>query len=156
MKIVSFNSFFFCLVDLSESFKPEVTHLSAEKLELVKKLDPWRNADSHGKKRVKHAGSPFTIKYPPHFFHTPLHMMNPFFSLFFFRCVGVWDTVGSFGLPGELSITSKKQGCPFGFPDRILGEHIERAYQALALNETRADFVSFLPTLKLFFMQLLV
>ena len=29
----------------------------------------------------------------------------------------------------------------FGFPDNILGEHIERAYQALALNETRADFV---------------
>jgi len=29
----------------------------------------------------------------------------------------------------------------FGFPDTTLGEHVERAYQALALNETRADFV---------------
>jgi hypothetical protein len=41
-------------------------------------------------------------------------------------------------------MSSKTDGCPFGFPDRILGEHIERAYQALALNETRADFVSFI------------
>ena len=55
----------------------------------------------------------------------------------------MWDTVGSFGLPEEISMSSKIKGCPFGFPDRILGEHIERAYQALALNETRADFVSF-------------
>ena len=63
---------------------------------------------------------------------------------FFFRCVGVWDTVGLLGLPEELSISSKNKGRPFGFPDRILGEHIERAYQALALNETRADFVGFI------------
>lgn len=32
----------------------------------------------------------------------------------------------------------------FGFPDPILGEHIEAAYQALAINEMRKDFVSFL------------
>jgi hypothetical protein len=31
----------------------------------------------------------------------------------------------------------------FGFPDSILGDHVERAYQALALNETRSDFVLF-------------
>jgi len=28
----------------------------------------------------------------------------------------------------------------FGFNDKILGDHVERAYQALALDETRADF----------------
>jgi hypothetical protein len=38
-------------------------------------------------------------------------------------------------------MSSNTQYFPFGFPDRILGEHIERAYQALALNETRADFI---------------
>jgi len=88
-----------------------------KRLELEQKLYPWRKSDSHGKQRVKRAGSPFTVK-----------------------CVGVWDTVGSFGLPEEISISSKTQGCPFGFPDRILGEHIERAYQALAINEERVDF----------------
>jgi hypothetical protein len=30
----------------------------------------------------------------------------------------------------------------FGFPNTELGEHIELAYQALAINETRLDFVS--------------
>jgi hypothetical protein len=30
----------------------------------------------------------------------------------------------------------------FGFSDKLLGEHIEYAFHALALNETRADFVS--------------
>lgn len=30
----------------------------------------------------------------------------------------------------------------FGFPDKLLGEHIQYAYQALAINETREDFVS--------------
>jgi len=57
------------------------------------------------------------------------------------RCVGVFDTVGALGLPEELSFGSKKIQTLFGFPDSVLGDHIERAYQALALNETRADFV---------------
>lgn len=56
------------------------------------------------------------------------------------RCVGVFDTVGSLGLPEELTL-SKKMTTIFGFPDKKLGEHIENAFQALALNETRADFV---------------
>jgi len=34
----------------------------------------------------------------------------------------------------------------FGFPDKLLGEHIEYAFHALALNETRADFVSIRPS----------
>jgi len=58
------------------------------------------------------------------------------------RCVGVFDTVGSLGLPEELAFGSKRIKTLFGFPDSVLGDHIERAYQALALNETRADFVS--------------
>ena len=57
------------------------------------------------------------------------------------RCVGVFDTVGALGLPGELNLSDKVQTL-FGFPDKILGEHIERAYQALALDEHRKDFVS--------------
>ncbi len=58
------------------------------------------------------------------------------------RCVGVFDTDGSLGLPEELTLRSPKVTRLFGFPDRLLGPHIERAYQALAMNETRKDFVS--------------
>jgi hypothetical protein len=57
------------------------------------------------------------------------------------RCIGVFDTVGSLGLPEELSFGSKKIKSLFGFPDSVIGDHVERAYQALALNETRSDFV---------------
>ena len=121
--------------------------LSVERLELEEKLEPWRNSDSPGKKRVKRVGSPFTIKYKNTFLISRTMTDAELFYFFPFRCVGVWDTVGSFGLPEELSMSSKTTGCPFGFPDRILGEHIERAYQALALNETRADFVSFIESL---------
>lgn len=57
------------------------------------------------------------------------------------RCVGVFDTVGSLGLPEEVTGSAKIKTL-FGFPDRYLGEHIERAFQALALDEHRKDFVS--------------
>lgn len=83
------------------------------------KLAPWTNHDSPGKARADYDGESFAIK-----------------------CVGVFDTVGSLGLPEELSFGSKKLKTLFGFPDSTLGDHIERAYQALALNETRADFSS--------------
>jgi Uncharacterized alpha/beta hydrolase domain (DUF2235) len=137
------------LIDNYYPIKLKYSIRFAERSELEKKLEPWRNSDAHGKKRVKRVGSSFTIKYNHNSsFYAPSQMLNLFFC---FRCVGVWDTVGSFGLPEELLMYSKNNGCPFGFPDRILGEHIERAYQALALNETRADFVSFYRTLKLFF-----
>ncbi|KAK0232807.1 hypothetical protein IW262DRAFT_1259147 [Armillaria fumosa] len=56
------------------------------------------------------------------------------------RCVGVFETVGSLGLPDELTLDLKKATLIFGFPDKALGGHIERAYHALALNETRRDF----------------
>lgn len=59
-----------------------------------------------------------------------------------FRCVGVFDTVGSLGLPEELTLSSPKMKTLFGFPDRHLGEHIQFAFQALALDEHRKDFVS--------------
>lgn len=56
--------------------------------------------------------------------------------------LGVFDTVGSVGMPEELTLHDDKMKTLFGFPDRLLGHHVERAYQALALNEHRADFVS--------------
>ena len=58
------------------------------------------------------------------------------------RCVGVFDTVGSVGLPEEITMSDKVKTL-LGFTDLHLGEHIQRAYQALALDEHRKDFVSF-------------
>jgi len=52
----------------------------------------------------------------------------------------VFDTVGALGLPEELTLGSKQIHTLFGFSDSLLGDNIESAYQALALNETRADF----------------
>ncbi|KAJ7783742.1 hypothetical protein DFH07DRAFT_726840 [Mycena maculata] len=59
---------------------------------------------------------------------------------FFHRFVGVFETVGSLGLPEELSHHGPDIRNLFGFNDQLLGEHIQYAYHALALNETRADF----------------
>lgn len=54
--------------------------------------------------------------------------------------VGCFDTVGSTGLPEELYRKAPRVASVFGFPNTCLGEHILRAYHALALNETREDF----------------
>ncbi|KAG6868604.1 hypothetical protein C0993_000630 [Termitomyces sp. T159_Od127] len=86
---------------------------------LRQQLLPWTQDTSRGKLRVQSQGETqkFTIK-----------------------CLGVFDTVGSFGLPEELVSRSNEVRTMFGFPDKVLGPHIENAYQALALDETRADF----------------
>lgn len=55
------------------------------------------------------------------------------------RCVGVWDTVGSLGIPGDwartLSFASR-----WYFHDVHLGPHIDVALHALAIDEKRAAF----------------
>jgi uncharacterized protein (DUF2235 family) len=53
------------------------------------------------------------------------------------RCIGVWDTVGSLGIPAT--------GVPFGrdfyqWHDTELSKIVDYAYQALALDEHRKDF----------------
>ncbi|KAH7916402.1 hypothetical protein BJ138DRAFT_995855 [Hygrophoropsis aurantiaca] len=81
------------------------------------KLAPWTSHESRGKKRADSDDDTFSIK-----------------------CVGVFDTVGSVGLPEEITHKSPSTKSIFGFPNTELGEHIERAYQALAINEIRKDF----------------
>ncbi|KAK7064262.1 DUF2235 domain-containing protein [Favolaschia claudopus] len=73
--------------------------------------------ESRGKKRADSDRDTFTVKF-----------------------IGVYDTVGSLGLPEELTRKSKVVQNIFGFNDRRLGEHVQYAYHAMALNETRADF----------------
>jgi hypothetical protein len=59
------------------------------------------------------------------------------------KCIGVWDTVGSLGIPEDLDRFGlfKKY---YGFLNANLGEHVEHAFHALALDEHRKNFV---PTL---------
>ncbi|KAF9270123.1 hypothetical protein L218DRAFT_14436 [Marasmius fiardii PR-910] len=80
-------------------------------------LEQFEDKISSGVQRAFGGGRPFSVK-----------------------CVGVFDTVGSLGLPEELTVEPGPIKTLFGFPDRTLGEHIEHAYQALALNEPRKDF----------------
>ncbi|KAF8961004.1 hypothetical protein BDZ97DRAFT_1703631 [Flammula alnicola] len=88
-----------------------------EKRKLEEKLAPWRSPNSRGRQRADVDRDKFTIK-----------------------CLGVWDTVGAIGLPKEFTPLPLKTVKLFGFPDQLLGDHIQHAFQALALNEMRVDF----------------
>ncbi|GAC1358131.1 MAG: DUF2235 domain-containing protein [Acidobacteriaceae bacterium] len=58
------------------------------------------------------------------------------------RMIGVWDTVGSLGIPGLLfSIFDQKR---YGFLDTSLHKCIQKAYHAVSIDEKRAQFM---PTL---------
>ncbi|OJA08305.1 hypothetical protein AZE42_07572 [Rhizopogon vesiculosus] len=85
--------------------------------ELKASLSKWTSHDSRGKRRANSDDDSFSIK-----------------------CVGVFDTVGSVGVPEKLMYKSSSAKSIFGFPSNELGEHIERAYHALAIDETRLDF----------------
>ncbi|KAF9076243.1 hypothetical protein BDP27DRAFT_1380318 [Rhodocollybia butyracea] len=87
-----------------------------EKQKLNAQLAPWNNPNCAGIRRAYADDRSFSVK-----------------------CVGVFETVGTMGLPEELTLQSPKLKRLFGFPDRLLGPHIECAYQALALNETSTD-----------------
>jgi len=58
------------------------------------------------------------------------------------RCVGVWDTVGSLGIPGDLG--RRLLGDRVYFQDVQLGTHIDVALHAVAIDEKRSAFA---PTL---------
>ncbi|KAH7883544.1 hypothetical protein F5I97DRAFT_1893739 [Phlebopus sp. FC_14] len=93
------------------------SHDRTQTEKLKAELAPWTSCTSRGKQRADSDCDTFSIK-----------------------CVGVFDTVGSVGLPEEITHKSPSTKSIFGFPNTELGEHIERAYQALAINETRVDF----------------
>ena len=60
------------------------------------------------------------------------------------KCIGVWDTVGSVGIPEDLAKFDVLFKQYYGFFDATLGAHVEHAFHALALDERRKNFV---PTL---------
>jgi len=103
--------------------------------ECNKVLEPWTKPEARGRRRADADGDTFTIKWGC---RTLICLWT---ELILDRCVGVFDTVGAIGLPDELRWTSHVKGL-FGFPDKHLGPHIEHAFHAMGLHETRADFVS--------------
>ncbi|CBX95313.1 similar to peptidoglycan binding domain containing protein [Plenodomus lingam JN3] len=56
------------------------------------------------------------------------------------KVVGVFDTVGSLGIPDMIGLNLAKQRTQYGFHNVRLTGHIEHAYQALALDERRRAF----------------
>ena len=52
------------------------------------------------------------------------------------RFVGVWDTVGSLGIPLAPPFVNRR----WGFHDTTLSSHVRFAYQALAIDEKRKPF----------------
>jgi uncharacterized protein (DUF2235 family) len=58
------------------------------------------------------------------------------------RCVGVWDTVGSLGIPGDLG--RRLLGAKFDFHDVQLSPKVEIALHAVGVDEKRSAFA---PTL---------
>jgi uncharacterized protein (DUF2235 family) len=53
------------------------------------------------------------------------------------QMVGVWDTVGSLGIPAIFGGVDESQ---YGFLDTSLHPDVQSAYQALAIDEARAQF----------------
>jgi uncharacterized protein (DUF2235 family) len=51
------------------------------------------------------------------------------------ECIGVWDTVGALGIPGTRFCTQA-----FAFYETELGTKVRHAFQALAIDERRANF----------------
>jgi hypothetical protein len=57
------------------------------------------------------------------------------------RCIGVWDTVGALGVPGN-RVLKGWHPCAetYRFYDTTLGMHVNYAFQALAIDERREPF----------------
>jgi uncharacterized protein (DUF2235 family) len=60
------------------------------------------------------------------------------------KCVGVWDTVGAYGIPAGFGLASLARYLPLlllGFHDTSFGEHIDVGLHAVAVDERRREFV---------------
>ncbi len=54
--------------------------------------------------------------------------------------IGVWDTVGSLGVPGLHGLVPLMDGLAYGFHDVALSAQVRYAFHALAIHERRVDF----------------
>lgn len=55
------------------------------------------------------------------------------------RCVAVWDTVGSLGMP-SIALWPQKHAKEFAFVDTRVEDNIEYAFHALGLDEKRKPY----------------
>jgi uncharacterized protein (DUF2235 family) len=56
------------------------------------------------------------------------------------KVIGVWDTVGSLGVPDIAGVSNSKLRAKYGFHNVQLSEYVQHAYHALALDERRKAF----------------
>jgi len=56
------------------------------------------------------------------------------------KFIGVWDTVGSLGVPGVHLWLARLLRTDWQFHDTTLSRSVKNAYQALAIHEKRSDF----------------
>jgi len=59
------------------------------------------------------------------------------------KCLGVWDTVGSYGIPAGLglgALARKLTSWTRGFHDNEIGDEIEYGLEAMAIDEARRSF----------------
>jgi len=59
------------------------------------------------------------------------------------KCVGVWDTVGRYGIPSGswfAALARKATEWTRGFRDNVIGDHIELGLHAMAVDEMRRAF----------------
>lgn len=60
------------------------------------------------------------------------------------KCVAVWDTVGSYGVPAGIGLAPLARYialASLGFHDTHLGDHVEFGFHAVAIDEHRRAFV---------------
>lgn len=59
------------------------------------------------------------------------------------KCLGVWDTVGSYGVPSGLGLGALARSVTSwtrGFHDNTIGPHVEYAFHAMSIDERRRAF----------------
>jgi Uncharacterized alpha/beta hydrolase domain (DUF2235) len=61
------------------------------------------------------------------------------------KCIGVWDTVGSYGVPAGFGLAPLARYIALislGFHDKSFGDHVEFGLHAVAIDERRRPFVA--------------
>ena len=79
--------------------------------------------------------------------YNALAQQQAFYDSRTIKCVGVWDTVGSYGIPAGIGLAPLARYftlVTLGFHDTSFGDHIEVGLHAVAVDEHRRPFV---PTL---------
>jgi len=83
--------------------------------------------------------------------YTKMATQNRFHTAARIRCVGVWDTVGSYGIPSGFGIAALGRGLTTwmrGFHNTLFGDAIDIGLHAVAIDEKRRPFAPTFWTIK--------